>query len=179
MENALRTATGGSRRTALRPELPSWLASIRRAKAAAWEALPPDEKQCALEALKRWRAQKDHDRRERERIKRERMKRILDLYLDGHSVDEIGAELGLTGQTIRQLAGEMGFLMSRGASERRDPARATLTRAVVIDRLQESALRRLAEDCEQPAGATLAELVAVALESDALVARNLLSVATR
>jgi hypothetical protein len=30
----------------------------------------------------------------------------------------------------------MGFLMSRGASERRDPARATLTRAVVIDRLQ-------------------------------------------
>ena len=40
MENALRTATGGSRRTALRPELPSWLASIRRAKAAAWEALP-------------------------------------------------------------------------------------------------------------------------------------------
>ena len=89
---------GGSRRAALRPELPSWLASIRRAKAAAWEALPPDEKQRALETLKRWRAQKGHHRREREQIKRERMKRILDLYLDGHSVDEIGAELGLTGR---------------------------------------------------------------------------------
>jgi hypothetical protein len=50
---------------------------------------------------------------------------------------------------------------------------------VVIDRLQESALRRLAEDCEQPPGAALAELVAVALESDALVARNLLSIAPR
>ena len=73
----------------------------------------------------------------------------------------------------------MGFLMSRGASERRDPARATLTRAVVIDRLQESALRRLAADCDQPPGAALAEIVGVALESDALVARNLLSVAPR
>jgi hypothetical protein len=35
----------------------------------------------------------------------------------------------------------------------------------------------LAEDCEQPAGATLAEVVAVALESDALIARNLPSIA--
>jgi hypothetical protein len=167
MENALRTATGGSRRTTLRPELPSWLASIRRAKAAAWEALPPDEKQRAIEALKLWRAKKDHDRRERERIKR-----VLNLYFDGHSVDEIGTQLGLRGQTVRQLAGEFGFLLARGASEMRDPARTTLTRAVVIDRLQESALRRLAEDCEQPAGVTLAEVVAVALENDALIARN-------
>jgi hypothetical protein len=69
--------------------------------------------------------------------------------------------------------------MARGASELRDPARATLTRAVVIDRSQELALKRLAEDCEQPPAAALAEVVAVALESDALVARNLLSVAPR
>jgi hypothetical protein len=56
MDDALRTAIEGTRRTAARPETPAWLVSIRRAKAAAWEALPPRDKAEAAEALKRSKA---------------------------------------------------------------------------------------------------------------------------
>jgi hypothetical protein len=166
-------------RRATKPEPPAWLVAIRRAKAAAWEALAPDDQARALAAIRAWREQKKESRKERDQSRREIMKRVLDLYLDGHSVDEIGHALGLTGERVRLLACECGFLVSRGASELRDPARATLTRAVVIDRLQESALKRLAADSDQPPGAALAELVAIALESDARIARNLLSISDR
>jgi hypothetical protein len=55
------------------------LVSIRRAKAAAWEALPPDERPRAVEALERWWMKKDEARRERERVRRERMRRVPSL----------------------------------------------------------------------------------------------------
>ena len=71
MENALRTATGGSRRTTLRPELPSWLASIRRAKVAAWKALSAEERARSAEALKEWCEKRERERRERERARHE------------------------------------------------------------------------------------------------------------
>jgi hypothetical protein len=57
---------GESRRPAAEPEPPSWLAAIRRAKAAAWDALPAQDKERAAEALKEWR-----EKRERERARRE------------------------------------------------------------------------------------------------------------
>jgi hypothetical protein len=63
--------SGESRRTAGKPEPPSWLAEIRRAKAAAWAALPPDEKARSVETLRAWHEKREQDRRERERARRE------------------------------------------------------------------------------------------------------------
>jgi hypothetical protein len=55
------------RRTAARPEPPAWLIAIRRAKAAAWNAMTTAERARSLEALRAWREKRERERRGRDR----------------------------------------------------------------------------------------------------------------
>jgi hypothetical protein len=158
---------------------PLWRVEIKRAKAAAFAALSDDEKERARADQAAWRVRRNRDKRDREQRRRGRFKRLLELYFDARTVDEIALEIGLTAPYVRQLATMLGVPLTRGPSERRDPASQALMRAVAINRLQEKALRRLASDAKQEPAAALADLVSMALESDAQVARRLLRVARR
>ena len=117
-------------------------------------------------------SRKARERKAKHLAKRERMGRIIELYLDGRTDEEIAAVLGLglTGAMVRKFALDHELTVTRGDK---------LRRALTIDRLQERSLRRVAEDCDVPPGALLAELVAIALEEDGHVARRLLHVGKR
>ena len=151
---------------------PTWLLAIREAKRLAWEALPDEDRRAAIAAQAEWRARKARERKAKHLAKRERMGRIIELYLDGRTDEEIAAVLGLglTGAMVRKFALDHELTVTRGDK---------LRRALTIDRLQERSLRRVAEDCDVPPGALLAELVAIALEEDGHVARRLLHVGKR
>lgn len=157
---------------------PVWVTEIRQAKRTVWLALPDEERGRAIEAQRQWRARKRKARKDKARAKRARIARIVELYFDGRTVDEIGQALGLAGSYVRQLSGMVGFKLLKGPGER-DPARVPHVRSVAISKLQERALKQLAAESEQPPGAALSEIVAAALEADGAEARRLMRLSSQ
>jgi hypothetical protein len=165
-----RTAAGLPRRHAF--DRPFWLNEVRAAKAAAWASLGPAEAEAARLAQTEWLERKRERQKERARAKRMRLRRIVDLAHDGRSGEEIASAIGISVSRLKKIASDHAIAISwRPTAFRR--------RAVVIDRSQEGALRRLGQDAGATAADALTEVVAMVLEQDAHVARQLLRVSRR
>ena len=96
------------------------------------------------------------------------MRQILAMHDDGEDDAAIGKAIGRSARRVREFAAKRGVLITR--------SEATVRRAVTIERDKEVFLRRLAADRKATPARTISELVALALEHDAAVARKVLGV---
>jgi len=146
---------------------PGWLRSIIEAKKAAAAALSDAEKAAQAEAQK--------ERRERVGARRAaalaRLRRIVTLYDDGHTLREIAKAVGRSPSTLLKFAGRRGVSLSSSTS--------TVHRAFLLSREQEDALRQLAADYGKGAHEALDELLKLGLDEDAALARRILHVKRR
>jgi hypothetical protein len=148
---------------------PFWLEHVKAAKAAAWASLGPAEAEAARLAQEAWLERKRASLKERARAKRARVRRIVDLAMNGRSGAEVASAIGISVSRLKKIASDHAVPISwRPTAFRR--------RAVVIDRSQEGVLRRLGEDAGVEPADVLAEVVALALEQDACLARRLLRI---
>ena len=156
----------------VRFDRPFWLEEVRAAKADAWAKLSPVEAREAKLAEEAWRERKEAVRKERIRTRRGRMRRIVELFFDGRSAIEVANEIGVSIHRLRKITVEHGVLVSwRPGAHRK--------RTVAVDHMHESALRRLAADAGVDPSEIFAEIVGLALEQDAQVARQLLRIDPR
>jgi len=105
---------------------------------------------------------------ERKEAARDLMRRILALHDDGHDAAAIGKVVKMSARRVRQFAARHGLLITRSEGNVR--------RAVTLGTDKEVFLRRLAADRKATPARTISELVALALEHDAAVARKVLGV---
>lgn len=96
------------------------------------------------------------------------MRRILAMHDDGEDAAAIGKAIGKSARRVCQFAAERGVLITRSDAKVR--------RAVTLERDREVFLRRLATDWKATPAQALSELVALALEGVAAVARRVLGV---
>ena len=123
-------------------------------------------------AQEAWKERKDAARKERAKARRERVRRIVELTFDGRSGEEVAKVIGVSIHRLRKIAADHGVTISwRPTAFRR--------RAVTINHWQERILRRLGEDAGVDPADLLGEIVAIVLEEDANVARELLRIARK
>jgi hypothetical protein len=148
-------------------EKPRWLIEIDVAKAKVFDALSPED-----------RAEATADRIaaiaravQRKKSTRALAKQIFSKRDDGLTVYEIAAEVDRSADAVIRFARARGVAISYSAKFVRRATRMTIER--------ENALRRMADDCGKTPVAALADLIAFALDDDALIARRILRAVRR
>jgi hypothetical protein len=141
---------------------PAWLNKMMAAKAAALEALTPDEL-AEVEADRETRRLRVEARRI---AKIERAKTIFSMFFDGRTDVEIGQSVGLKSRGVRRFAQLRGFAISR--------SKLSVRRLVALSREHETHLRSLAERNGMTAAAALDLIISVALRDDGMLGRCIL-----
>lgn len=136
--------------------------------AEAFAALSPAEQDAAREH----RRQRREESAQRKAEKLALARRVFALNDDGRTAAEIGEACGgRSAFWVHRFAASRGIVIS--------PLTKSVRRAVRLTLADEAALQRLAHDGKMTPTRALADLVTIALEADALIARRTLSVTRR